>query len=113
MTEPRFYFDESVDLPISQQLALAGLDVVSAHSLKALGEPDSTHLRRATEQGRVLCTSDADFLALIRKSGAHAGVIFGQKQTRTIGDWVRYLRYFHAAKTAEEVVGRVFYVKRL
>jgi predicted nuclease of predicted toxin-antitoxin system len=112
LTEPRFYFDESVDLPVSKQLALAGLDVVSAHSLKALGDKDSVHLQRATEMGRVLCTSDTDFLILAQQHTEHAGVVFGQKQSVSIGDWVRYLRYFHATKTAEEVAGMVFYMER-
>ncbi len=40
MTELRFYFDESVDLAVSEQLTLAGLDVVSAHSLDKLGDKD-------------------------------------------------------------------------
>jgi hypothetical protein len=44
-----------VDLAVSEQLALAGLDVVSAHSLDKLGDEDPSHLQRAVEMGRILC----------------------------------------------------------
>lgn len=112
MTELRFYFDESVPLAVSEQLALAGLDVVSAHSLDRLGDRDPQHLQRANEMGRVLCTCDVDFLVLARQGVAHVGMVFGAMQRVSIGDWVRFLRRLHATKTAEEVRGLVFYVQR-
>lgn len=62
--ELSFYFDESVELAVSEQLEIAGIDVVSAHSLAVLGDSDSNHLKRATEMGRVLCTYDTDFLIM-------------------------------------------------
>jgi hypothetical protein len=55
LTEIKFYFDESVELAVSEQLAASGFDTVSAHSLDALGDKDQTHLERATEMERVLC----------------------------------------------------------
>ncbi|WP_275124856.1 DUF5615 family PIN-like protein [Aggregatilinea lenta] len=76
------------------------------------GDTDKVHLQRAAENGRVLCTSDADFLILTQEHAKHAGIIFGQKQGVSIGDWVRYIHHFHATKTAEEVVGMVFFVER-
>jgi hypothetical protein len=112
LTELSFYFDESVDLAVSEQLALAGLDIVSAHSLDRLGATDPDHLRRATEMGRVLCTCDADFVGLAQQGLEHAGIVFGHKQRVTIGDWVRYIRRLHATRSAEEVSGLVFYVER-
>lgn len=63
-SELRLYFDESVELAVSEQLAAGGLDVVSAHSLEVLGDEDRNHLERATAMGRVLCTYGADFLRL-------------------------------------------------
>jgi predicted nuclease of predicted toxin-antitoxin system len=112
LTEVRFYFDESVDLAVSEQLALAGLDVVSAHSLDTLGDEDPEHLRRATAMARVLCTCDADFLVLAQHHTEHAGIVFGAMQRVTIGDWVHYVRRLHAQKDAQDVRGLVFYVER-
>lgn len=112
MTNLRFYFDESVDLAVSEQLALVGLDVVSAHSLGVLGDQDRHHLQRATQMERVLCTCDSDFIELAQENTEHSGIVFGAMQAFSIGDWVRYIRRLHAQKTADQVNGLVFYVER-
>lgn len=62
LSDIRFYFDESVELAVSEQLRASGFDTVSAHSLDQLGDDDDSHLQRATDMGRALCTYDADFL---------------------------------------------------
>lgn len=112
MTELRFYFDESVDLAVSEQLVLSGLDAISAHSLGALGDKDPDHLHRAAEMGRVLCTCDSDFVELAQEGFEHAGIVFAAMSRYTVGDWVRYLRRLHTIKNAEDVLGLVFYVER-
>jgi hypothetical protein len=108
----RFYFDESVDLAVSEQLSLAGLDVVSAHSLDKLGDKDPSHLQRAVEMGRMLCTCDADSIILAQEGVEHAGIVFGAMQRFTAGDWIRYIRRLHATKSVEDVGNLVFYVER-
>ena len=90
------YFDESVELAVSEQLAAGGLDVVSAHSLETLGDDDRNHLERATGMGRVLCTYDADFLRLAAEGVEHAGIIFAQQQKASIGGWLKEIRALHA-----------------
>lgn len=112
MTDLRFYFDESVDLPVSEQLALGGLDTVSAHSLDKLGDKDPAHLQRALEMGRVLCTCDSDFVDMAQEGIEHTGIVFGAKNRFTIGEWVRYIRHLHATKDAEDVANLVFYMER-
>ncbi len=112
MTELRFYFDESVDLPVSEQLALGGLDIVSAHSLDKLGDKDPAHLRRAVDMGRVFCTCDTDFVEMAQEGAEHAGIVFGAKNRFSIGDWVRYIRHLHATRSAEEMMNLVFYLER-
>jgi predicted nuclease of predicted toxin-antitoxin system len=77
LTELKFYFDENVYLAVSEQLAVSGLDVVSAHSLDKLGDEDPSHLQRAAEMGRVLCTSDSDFITLAQEGVEHAGIVYG------------------------------------
>ncbi len=112
MTELKFYFDENLYLAVSEQLALAGLDVVSAHSLDKLGDEDPSHLQRATEMGRVLCTADSDFIVLAQEGVEHAGIVYGEMNRFSIGDWIRYIRRLHATKSVEEVENLVFYVER-
>ena len=84
--------------------------MVSAHSLKRLGDDDRNHLERATEMGRVLCTYDVDFLRLANQDATHSGIIFASLQKASIGGWVRELRVLHARLSAEEIAGRVIYL---
>ena len=110
MSELTFYFDESVELAISEQLLAGGLDVVSAHSLDKLGDKDPNHLKRATDMGRALCTYDTDFLLLAAEFTDHSGIIFAQASKATIGGWVREIRALHARLTAEDAVGQVIFL---
>jgi hypothetical protein len=112
LSEIRFYFDESVELAVSQQLAAGGFDVVSAHGLKTLGDDDRSHLQRATEMGRVLCTYDTDFLVLAAQNFKHAGVIFAPQQKMTIGGWIREIRALSNRVSAEEAAGQIIYLSR-
>ena len=112
LTELQFHFDESVDLAISEQLTLAGIDVVSAHSLGKLGDTDPQHLQRATEMGCILCTCDTDFLILAQEDAEHTGIVFGAMNSYTVGDWIRFIRRLYATRSAEDVAGLVFFVER-
>lgn len=110
MSELRFYFDESVELAVSEQLRAAGIDAVSAHSLSVLGDADPNHLHRATALERVLCTYDTDFLILAQQGVEHAGIVFAPQRKATIGGWVREIRALHGRVTAEALRGQVVYL---
>jgi predicted nuclease of predicted toxin-antitoxin system len=110
LSDLRFYFDESVELAVSVQLAAGGLDVVSAYSIGKLGDADPTHLERATALGRVLCTYDNDFLRLARAGAQHAGIIFAQQEKASIGGWVRELHALHARLSAEDAAGQIIFL---
>ncbi len=111
MTDLSFYFDENVEIAVSEQLEKAGFDVVSVRSLNTRGEEDMNHLQSATKMGRVLCTYDSDFLALASQGIEHAGIAFAQSEKISIGDWVRELRFLYANISAEQARGQIFYVK--
>jgi hypothetical protein len=108
--ELTFYFDESVELAISEQLAAGGLDVVSAHGLDLLGSDDRNHLERAAAMGRVLCTYDADFLRLAAEGIEHRGIIFAQQRKASIGGWVKEIRALHARFRADDLTGQVIFL---
>jgi hypothetical protein len=110
LSDLKFYFDESVELAVSEQLAASGFDVVSAHSLDKLGDKDETRLARATAMGRVLCRYDMDFLRLAAEGANHAGLIFAQQQKASIGGWVREIRAIHARLKVEDIVGQVIFL---
>jgi predicted nuclease of predicted toxin-antitoxin system len=110
LSKIKFYFDESVELAASEQTLASGLDAVSAHSLEALGDKDTTHLARATQMGRVLCTYDADFLRLASTGLGHAGIVYAKPRKISIGGWIRELRSLHARQTAEEMIDQVIFL---
>lgn len=112
MAKPRFYLDECVAVrTLSPELERLGLDVVSVQSLGRLGDSDPNHLRRATEMGRVLCTQDDDFLRLAAEGFSHAGIVYAKQGRASIGAWVKFLQHLHQTKTAEDLRGRVEYLR--
>jgi len=110
LSKARFYFDENIELAVSEQLAAGGIDVVSAHSLEKLGDDDRNHLERATAMGRVLCTYDRDFLQLAYTGASHAGIVFAPQRKASIGGWIREIRALHGRMRAEDMVGQVIYL---
>ncbi len=110
MAELRYYLDEMLPLEIARQLERSTIDVVSARSLDLLGAEDISHLRKATEMGRVLCTHDQVFLRLAANQSDHAGIAFAQQTKASIGGWVRALRSLHVRCSTEDMRGQVHFV---
>lgn len=110
--ELRFYLDENVPLDVARQLALSGVDVVSARGLDRLGAEDADHLRRAAGMDRVLCTHDQDFLRLAAAGAEHAGIAYLPQTRASVGTWVRELRSLHLQIDAGDARGRVFFLPR-
>ena len=107
MASLRFYLDENVPVQVARQLRLRNIDAVTVRDLGLLGVDDRNHLQNATEQGRVLCTYDADFLHLAASGAEHAGIVFGQQDLHYIGEWVNWLTLMHAIYSTDEMKNRV------
>lgn len=110
--ELRFYLDENVPLDVGRQLALSGIDIVSARGLDRLGAEDQDHLHRASEVDRVLCTHDQDYLRLAAVGAEHAGIAYLPQTRASVGTWVRELRSLHLQLDAGDARGRVFFLPR-
>jgi hypothetical protein len=106
----RFYLDENLPIQVARQLKSRGIDTITVRDLNLLGEADINHLQNATEQGRVLCTYDNDFLKLAVTEFQHAGIVFGQQDLHYIGAWVNWLTLMHAVYTSEEMLNRIEFV---
>jgi hypothetical protein len=106
----RLYLDENLSPRIAIQLRRRGIDAVSARDLDALGDDDVNHLKRAAALGRVLVTTDVDFLRLAAEGVLHKGIIFGVQEDHTIGDWVKKLELICFVYTPEEMDNHVEYV---
>jgi predicted nuclease of predicted toxin-antitoxin system len=87
----RLYLDENVDPVVAKQLRQRGIDALCARDIGALGETDPQQLQRAIDMGRAIVTADVDFLILASQIDSHTGIIFGNQQTHSIGDWVTAL----------------------
>ncbi len=107
MADVRFYLDENVQIVVAEQLQRRGIMAVTVRSLNFLGDDDPNHLARATAMGCVLCTHDTDYYQLVRDGAEHAGLVIGQQDQHTIGDWVNGLTLIHAVYTAEEMRNRI------
>ena len=103
------YLDENLSPKIAEQLQRRGIDAVSVRELSLLGDTDVNHLERATEMGRVLVTTDVDFLRLAATGTPHAGIIFGKQQDHSFGDWVKNLELLCFIYTSKDMANHVEY----
>lgn len=110
MSQIRFYLDENVPTAVEVQLKRVEIDVVSARSLATLSDEDKSHLQRATEMQRVLCTHDTDFIELAKQFSDHHGIVWASHHQATVGGWVKALRQLHSESTAEAMGGQVRYI---
>ena len=106
----RFYLDENMPLAIARELNKFGIDVVTVRDIGKLGDSDLNHFRRAAEQGRVICTSDTDFLRMAAAGFPHAGIVFGQENNHSIGIWISRLRELHQNHSAADMWSHVEYL---
>jgi hypothetical protein len=111
LSEIRFYVDENVDPTIAEQIVRHGIDAITVRDLGELGDTDINHLQRATEMERVLVTHDADFLRLDAEGIQHADIAFAKHYGSSIGGIVKALIDFHATTGAEDIKGRVKFLK--
>jgi hypothetical protein len=106
----RLYFDENVEIAVAEQIQAHGIEAVTVRDLARLGDTDENRLARATQMGHVLCTCDQDYLRLAAEGVEHAGIIFAQDRTTTIGDWLRRLELICGVLTAEDMKNHVEYL---
>ena len=104
------YLDENLSPKIAEQLKLRGIDAVSVRDVGKLGDTDRNHLARATRLGRVLVTSDVDFLRLAAEGIEHKGIIYGDLSSHTLGDWVNKLELVCFVYSPDEFANHVEYL---
>ncbi len=109
MSQIRLYLDEDImERALIQSLRVRDVDVVTVGEVGREGESDEEQLIWATEQGRVLCSSNiGDFCRLhtefIAEGSSHAGIILVLQQRYSIGEQLQGLLRLIATKPAEEM----------
>ena len=95
--------DENMPPSVARELKASGIDVSSVHELKIFSEGDPNLLELDTEENRVICTRDADYVRMARAGVQHASIVFFEKGQRDIGYMVRSLREISDDRNASEM----------
>ena len=109
----RLYLEEdSQDRDLSSALRARGMDVKTAAEAGMIERWDEEQLAWATAQGRALYSFNVgDFYQLhtlwLRQGRAHAGVILARQQHYSVGEQMRRLLKLSAARSSEELKGRI------
>ena len=110
----RLYMDVHVPYPITLQLRVRGVVVITAQEDGAGEFPDSILLDRAASLGCVLFTQDIDFVreAVSRQRVAQpfAGVIYAHPLKITIGKCIEELELLARASEPADWSGRLEYL---
>jgi len=106
----RFHLDGHIHSAVAAGLRRRGIDVTTAAEVELLGADDEKHRAFALAGGRVLVTSDDDFLRLHAQHIAHAGIAYCRQGSRSIGEILRSLLLLHECFDAEDMRGRIEYL---
>lgn len=113
MSQIRLYIDEdSGDTGLVRSLQNQAIDVVTVLSTNRRGYSDEAQLIWASEQGRVLYSSNIrDFYRLhtnfLLEERLHAGIILVQQQRYSVGEIARGILRLMNAKSAEDMHNQV------
>ena len=83
--------DDNVSNAIAESLRRRGIDVTTTPSAGLMRFSDEEQIAFAIEQERVIFTQDTDFLRLNQDGVTHNGIVYCQKNSRSIGEIVRGL----------------------
>lgn len=107
----RLYLDVHIPRAVLQGLRLRGVDVLPAQEDGSTRVPDESLIDRATALGRVLVTSDHDFLAIadsrLAEGRSFSGIIFLHPLRVPIGVAVRDLELIARAGELSDLADRV------
>ena len=118
MSQIRLYFDEDImEKALVQALRVREVDVLTVGDAGRVGRNDEEQLLWATQQGRVLYSSNiGDFYRLHRQflteERIHTGIILVPQQRYSIGDKLRGLLQLMATKSAELMVNQLEFLSR-
>ncbi len=81
----RFHLDENCHHAIAEGLRRRGVDVSTTPEAGLMSASDEQQVAYGVANGRVILTQDRDFLRLHAAGMAHVGIVYCEKDTRSIG----------------------------
>ena len=113
MAKINYYFDEMMPRKIASQLVELGYSVVMAVDVDMMEKDDlDEHLVYATEHQLVLVTFDRPFSTKAMAKENHSGIICWTGTQNDLGGQVLRFAKFADQHTLEDVIGKVFWIKR-
>jgi Domain of unknown function (DUF5615) len=101
--------DEHVPKAVTEGLRRRGVDVVTVQELGLQTVEDAKHLERATQDGRVVVTQDADFLRLHATGLSHRGIVYAPQQT-PVAHMLRSLMLLHDVLSPNDMVRHIEFI---
>lgn len=106
----RFHLNEHCDPDIAAGLRPHGVDVTTTREANLAGASDEEQIAYALAAGRVIFTSDSDYLRINALGRAHAGIAYCRHGTRSLGEIIEGLALIWEVYDPEEVAGRIEYI---
>jgi predicted nuclease of predicted toxin-antitoxin system len=103
----RFHLDENVNPAIAGALRQKGIDVTTCRESGLLGKTDQEQLAFAMREMRVIVTHDDDFLRLADSGYSHAGIVYCQQKSLSIGEIIAGLVLILEILSPSEILGKV------
>lgn len=101
------HLDENCHRAIGEGLRHRGVDVTTTPEAGLLNATDEEQFAFCQAQGRVLFTQDHDFLRLHAARTPHPGIVYCDKDTRSIGEIIQGLVLIWEVLEPAEMVNRV------
>jgi len=99
--------DENVNSAIADGLGRRGIDVTTTAEAGLIAVSDEAQIKFALSQGRVIFTTDDDFLRLNQAGVEHAGIVYSRQRIGSIGEILSGLILIWELVEPEEMIGRV------
>lgn len=103
----KFHLDENLPNALANALRRRGVDVTTTPEQELRTASDETQLAFACSQGRVLVTSDSDFLRLHAHGRDHAGIVFVNQRHVPLGRLTKKLLVMWRTLSSHEMIARI------
>lgn len=102
----KFYLDEHGPKAVAEGLRRRGVEVTTVQELGLQAVEDLCHLERATQDGRVIVTQDADFLRLHAAEHSHHGIVYAHQHT-SVSHILRSLMLIHDVVPVQDMIRHI------